>query len=84
MTAMATLRRSTTCTGRLAGPCRTDRAMAPDVVNADCTGVGYLQLPTFSIEEHLVIVDNGLEVRSATTNPPPVMATGVQIKIHHD
>jgi hypothetical protein len=54
------------------------------VVNADCTGVGYLQLPTFSIEERLVIVDNGLEVRSATTNPPPVMVTAVHIKIHHD
>ena len=54
------------------------------VVNADCTGVAYLQLPTFSIEERLVIVDNGLELSSATMNPPPVMVTGVHHKIHHN
>ena len=54
------------------------------VVNADCTGVGYLQLPGFAIEERLVIVDNGLELRSATMNPPPVMVTGVHRKIHHN
>jgi hypothetical protein len=56
------------------------------VVNADCTGVAYLQLPgpPFAIEERLVIVDNGLELSSATMNPPPVMVTGVHHKIHHN
>ena len=56
------------------------------VVNANCTGVAYLQLPEppFAIEERLVIVDNGLELSSATMNPPPVMVTGVHHKIHHN
>jgi hypothetical protein len=56
------------------------------VVNANCTGVAYLQLPgpPFAIEERLVIVDNGLELSSATMNPPPVMVTGVHHKIHHN
>jgi len=54
------------------------------VVNADCTGVAYLQLPGFAIEERLVIVDNGLELRSATMNPSPVMVTGTHRKIQHN
>jgi hypothetical protein len=56
------------------------------VVNANCTGVAYLQLPgpPFTIEERLVIVDNGLELSSATMNPPPVMVTSVHHKIHHN
>lgn len=56
------------------------------VVNADCTGVAYLQLPgpPFAIEERLVIVDNGLELLGATINPQPVMVTSVQRKIHHN
>lgn len=56
------------------------------VVNANCTGVAYLQMlgPPFAIEERLVIVDNGLELSSATMNPPPVMVTGVHHKIHHN
>jgi hypothetical protein len=53
------------------------------VVNADCTGIGYLLLPGFAIEDRFVIVDNGLELRSATMNPL-VMVTGVYRKIHHD
>lgn len=56
------------------------------VVNADCTGVAYLQLPgpPFAIEERLVIVDNGLKLLGATINPQPVMVTSVQSKIHHN
>jgi hypothetical protein len=36
------------------------------------------------LEERLIIVDDGREVRSATMLPPPVMATGVARRVHKD
>ena len=52
-------------------------------VDANCTGMAYLQLQgaPFVIEERTVIVENGLEVRSISANPPPVVVTGVHRKV---
>jgi len=55
------------------------------VVGADCTAVVHFQpAPGIVIEERLVIVDDGREVRSATVLPLPVMATGVARRVHRD
>ena len=54
-------------------------------VAADCTAVVHLQpAPGILLEERLIIVDDGREVRSATMLPPPVMATGVARRVHRD
>jgi hypothetical protein len=52
------------------------------VVNADCTGRTLFQpAPGVSIEERMVIVDYGHEVRSITVSPPPFMTTTVGKRI---
>jgi len=52
-------------------------------VNADCTGVVRFQAaPGVLIEERLVIVDDGREIRTAVMVPAPVMITGVHQRIH--
>ena len=52
-------------------------------VNADCTGIVRFQLaPGVVVEERLVIVDNGCEIRSAVMVPAAAMITGVQQRIH--
>jgi hypothetical protein len=54
-------------------------------VNADCTAVVHFQrAPGILVEERLIIVDDGREVRSATMLPLPVMATGVARRLHRD
>jgi hypothetical protein len=51
-------------------------------VNSDCTGlVTAVPGPGILLEEQIVIVDGGREVRSAVINPLPVMVTGTQKKI---
>jgi len=51
-------------------------------VNEDCSGVAQLQPgPGILLEERLVIVDDGNEIRSMTSLPPPVMVTGVHKRI---
>jgi hypothetical protein len=51
-------------------------------VNENCTGIAQLQPgPGILLEERLVIVDGGREVRSATILPAPVMVTGVHKKM---
>jgi hypothetical protein len=51
-------------------------------VNEDCTAIGYLQpAPGITIEERLVIVDHGRELRSIAASPPLVMVTGVHLRI---
>jgi hypothetical protein len=51
-------------------------------VNADCTAVvTAVPGPGILLEEQLVIVNDGREVRSIVASPPPVMVTGVQRKI---
>lgn len=52
-------------------------------VNADCTGIARFQpTPGVFLEERLVIVDNGREIRTITASPLPVMVSGVQQRIH--
>jgi len=52
------------------------------VVNADCTGRTVFQpAPGITIEERLVVVDYGHEMRSITVSPQPVMTTTVAKRI---
>jgi len=52
-------------------------------VSADCTGIVRFQAaPGLVIEERLVIVDDGREIRTAVMVPAPVMITGVHQRIH--
>lgn len=52
-------------------------------VNPDCTGVVRFQPgPGILLEERLVVVDNGREIRTAVMVPIAVMITGVHQRIH--
>src|SRR3954447_4706217 len=54
-------------------------------VAADCTAVVHLHPgPGIVVEERLIIVDSGREVRSAAMLPAPVMVTGVARRLHRD
>jgi hypothetical protein len=51
-------------------------------VNEDCTAVALLQPgPGIIIEERMVIVDHGNELRSISASPPPIMVSAVQLRI---
>ena len=51
-------------------------------VDENCTGVAQLQPgPGILLEERMVIVDEGREIRTATILPAPVMVTGVHKRI---
>lgn len=51
-------------------------------VNDDCTvDVIFHPAPTITLQERMVIVDNGRELRSITVLPPGVMVTSVQQRI---
>ena len=52
-------------------------------VNPDCTGVIRFQpFPNVLIEERLVVVDNGREIRAAVMSPTAVVITSVHQRIH--
>jgi len=52
-------------------------------VNPDCTGIIRAQpLPGVVIEERLVIVDEGREIRAAVMTPTAVVITSVHQRIH--
>jgi hypothetical protein len=52
-------------------------------VHPDCTGIIRFQPgPGILIEERLVIVDNGREIRTAVMVPTAVVITSVQRRIH--
>lgn len=52
------------------------------VVNADCTGRTLFQpAPGVTIEERMIIIDYGHEVRSITASPQPLMTTTVGKRI---
>ena len=52
-------------------------------VNPDCTGIIRFQPgPGIFLEERLVIVDNGREIRTAVMLPTAVMIAGVHQRIH--
>jgi hypothetical protein len=53
-------------------------------VNPDCTGITLFQPgPGITLEERLVIVDHGNEIRSIVSSPLPVMVSSVQKRIDH-
>jgi hypothetical protein len=53
-------------------------------VNADCTAVTqFVPGPGILIEERMVIVDHGDEIRSIVSSPLPVMVTSVQRRMDH-
>jgi hypothetical protein len=52
-------------------------------VNPDCTGIIRFQpFPNVLIEERMVIVDNGREIRAAVMTPTAVVITSVHQRIH--
>lgn len=51
-------------------------------VNEDCTAVALLQPgPGITIEERMVIVDHGNELRSIASSPPPIMVSAVHMRV---
>jgi hypothetical protein len=53
-------------------------------VSPDCTGIGRFQPgPGILLEERLVIVDDGREIRTMVSAPAGVMVTGVHQRIHN-
>jgi hypothetical protein len=54
-------------------------------VQADCTGIARFQPgPGILIEERMVILDGGREIRTITGSPAAIMVTGIQQRIHSD
>ena len=52
-------------------------------VNRDCTGIIRFQAPTGAlIEERLVVVDSGREIRAAVMVPTAVVITSVHLRMH--
>lgn len=52
-------------------------------VNPDCTGIIRFQAPSGAlIEERLVVVDNGREIRAAVMVPTAVVITSVHQRMH--
>ena len=69
--------------GSLTGTVPDSQGFGTYEVNADCTGIVRFQLaPGVVVEERLVIVDNGREIRSAVMVPAAAMITGVHQRIH--
>ena len=69
--------------GSLTGTVPDSQGFGTYEVNADCTGVVRFQAaPGVVIEERLVVVDNGREIRTAVMVPTPVMITGVHQRLH--
>lgn len=53
-------------------------------IDADCTGTAVFDPGSgLVIEERMVIVDIGKEIRTITSTPPPVMVSTVQKRIDH-
>jgi hypothetical protein len=53
-------------------------------VNENCTGVTLFQpAPGITIEERLVIVDHGNEIRTIVSSPATTMVSSVQKRIDH-
>ena len=69
--------------GSITGTVPDSQGVGTYEVNADCTGIVRFQpAPGVLIEERLVIVDNGREIRTAVMVPTAVMITGVHQRIH--
>lgn len=53
-------------------------------INPDCSGIAVFDPGSgMLIEERLVVVDKGNEIRTITGNPPPLMVTAVHTRIDH-
>jgi len=69
--------------GSITGTVPDSQGVGTYEVSADCTGIVRFQAaPGLVIEERLVIVDDGREIRTAVMVPAPVMITGVHQRIH--
>ena len=69
--------------GSITGTVPDSQGVGTYEVNADCTGIVRFQAaPGVLLEERLVIVDNGREIRTAVMVPTAVMITSVQQRIH--
>jgi archaellin len=69
--------------GSITGTVPDSQGVGTYEVNADCTGIVRFQpAPGVLLEERLVIVDNGREIRTAVMVPAAVMITGVHQRIH--
>ena len=69
--------------GSLTGTNPDSQSFGTYEVSADCTGILRAQpLPGVVIEERLVIVDDGNEIRAAVMTPTPVVITSVHQRIH--
>ena len=69
--------------GSITGPNPDSQSGGTYEVNADCTGTIRAQpLPGVVIEERMVIVDNGREIRAAVMTPTPVVITSVHQRVH--
>ena len=69
--------------GSLTGTIPDSEGFGTYEVSADCTGVVRFQAaPGVVLEERLVIVDDGREIRTAVMVPAAVMITGVHQRVH--
>ena len=69
--------------GSITGPNPDAQGFGTYEVNPDCTGVIRFQpLPGVLIEERLVVVDSGREIRAAVMLPTAVVITSVHQRIH--
>ena len=69
--------------GSITGTVADSQGVGTYEVNADCTGIVRFQAaPSVVIEERLVVVDDGREIRTAVMVPAGVMITGVHQRVH--
>jgi hypothetical protein len=69
--------------GSIVGPVPDSQGFGTYEVSPDCTGsIRFEPAPGILLEERLVIIDDGREIRTAVMVPTAVMVTGVQQRIH--
>ena len=69
--------------GSITGTVPDSQGFSTYEVNSDCTGsIRFQPGPGILIEERLVIVDNGREIRAAVMVPTAVVITSVHQRIH--
>ncbi len=69
--------------GSISGTVPDSEAFGTYEVHPDCTGIlRFVPFPGVLVEERLVIVDSGREIRAAVMVPTPVVITSVQQRIH--
>ncbi len=69
--------------GSIAGANPDSQSFGTYEVNHDCTGIIRFQAPSGAlVEERLVVVDNGREIRAAVMVPTAVVITSVHQRIH--